>query len=240
MKRIRHLQTWTGLAGITALIVLMLWNHNLWARAALVLFVGLSIYVWLMLERKRQQEQSEALLIRTVNHYRHDWMNDFQVMLGYVRLKKYDRLAPNMEIVKMRLHQESCLSKLGSPSLIAYLISYRTTRPEVELEIAIEQEIQLDQLPVPLKQVTKRFRKVIEAFNTCAIPTDGEPNRLSVELDIEDQALLLDFVYEGQYEADSLKEAVAKIAKHSEREMFMEQQWNDDKIILMLRFPFQR
>ena len=97
----------------------------------------------------RQQEQlSHQKLIQVINRLRHDWMNDTQILFGYIQLKKFDNLQPYMEKIKMTMQQESNLSKLGIPSLIAFLLLFRVQSKSLELEVELDQEINLGQLPL--------------------------------------------------------------------------------------------
>ncbi len=73
-------------------------------------------------ELRQQEQHAHQKLIQVVNRLRHDWMNDTQILFGYIQLKKFDNLQPYMEKIKMTMQQESNLSKLGIPSFIAFLL----------------------------------------------------------------------------------------------------------------------
>ncbi|MDP4095653.1 Spo0B domain-containing protein [Paenibacillus sp. P96] len=66
--------------------------------------------------RRTLEEAANAAL----NHHRHDWMNDLQVLYGYIRMGKYDKSAECVERIKERAAQDSKLSKLGIPALIFF------------------------------------------------------------------------------------------------------------------------
>ncbi len=42
----------------------------------------------LALESAALASEQDLLVLRLFNHYRHDWMNDIQILMGYVQLKK--------------------------------------------------------------------------------------------------------------------------------------------------------
>lgn len=157
---------------------------------------------------ERHSEQEE-MFVRTINHLRHDWMNDIQVLYGYLKLKKYDKMHDYMEIVKEKMFRESGISRLGIPALTVYLQSFRVRCRSIRLEIEIEPELQLSGLPVDTGAVTDVIVSVIEAFvRHAGSPDDGEPNLLLFKLDIRGHALVISFEYEGSYDALPLEREV--------------------------------
>ena len=89
-------------------------------------------------------------------------MNDTQILFGYIQLKKFDNLRPYMEKIKMTMQQESNLSKLGIPSFIAYLLQFRVQSKTLELEVEVEQEINLGQLPLHDGLIERLVRQMVE------------------------------------------------------------------------------
>jgi hypothetical protein len=142
--------------------------------------------------------------LQTISHIRHDWMNDMQVLSGYIQLKKYDYLPPYMEKIRLRLQNESALGKLGVPSLIAYLLTFRTGCRAFELELEFPQEIHIAEMPLPEDIAERTIRYVLEAFRRHSKDYVSEPNVLTLEFAQEDDGLLLDFAYNGQYDAEGL------------------------------------
>src|SRR5690606_26969277 len=67
---------------------------------------------------KRELQARDELLINVINHLRHDWMNDIQVLYGYLRLNKQDKCLDYMEIIKQKAAQESLISRLGVTELV--------------------------------------------------------------------------------------------------------------------------
>lgn len=78
-------------------------------------------------ERKTIIQSMEKTAIASLNHHRHDWMNDLQVLYGYLRLGKLDKSLQCVERIKERVTEESRISKLGIPSLVFYLQSFRAS-----------------------------------------------------------------------------------------------------------------
>jgi hypothetical protein len=156
-----------------------------------------------LLEAQREASRNE--LLQTVGHLRHDWMNDIQVLSGYIQLKKYDYLLPYVEKIRAKMQNESSLAKLGVPSLIAYILTFRTECKEFELEVELPADIALNQLPIDVRTVESVVRQVTSGFRRHAQDYLDEPNVLGIEMAEEEEGLLLDFVYRGQYDEEALR-----------------------------------
>ena len=97
-------------------------------------------------ERRSLLESVQSTAVATLSHHRHDWMNDLQILYGYIQLRKYDKLAACVERIKERMLTESKISRLGIPSLTFYLQSFRELNNNVQLTVRIEDDLQLDTL----------------------------------------------------------------------------------------------
>ncbi|WP_165452136.1 Spo0B domain-containing protein [Paenibacillus thalictri] len=158
---------------------------------------------WALLENERRE--SENRMIRTLNHHRHDWMNDIQVLFGYIKLKKYEPLQDYVEKIKFNIGQESGISKLGVSRLVAYLLSFRTLTNEVRLEVEMGQEIRLSELPLDKQEAAEAIIELLEAFRLHAKPSSEDAGLISLELAVEEDHLLIDCVYQGGYNEPELK-----------------------------------
>lgn len=145
------------------------------------------------------------MFAETLNHFRHDWMNDIQVLYGYLKLKKYDKMHDYMETIREKLIGESCISKLGDPALIVYLQSYRVRCRSIRLEVELEPDVQLSQLPVDPGAVSGTIIAVVEAFTKQSVaPADGDVNRLRLKLSVQPDLLVIGFDYCGGYRQEGL------------------------------------
>ncbi|WJH32551.1 Spo0B domain-containing protein [Paenibacillus sp. CC-CFT747] len=155
-----------SLAGLAA--VPMDWPY----RVILALLGLLGLLGWrrsVQEQGKHREAAENNRLIKAMNEYRHDWMNDFQVLFGYIRLKKYDKLLDYMDKINADAYRESYVSKLGLPSLIVYFYSYRTDKKAMELEIEIEREIVLTKLPLDSEKAGELIRRTVELFRENAV-----------------------------------------------------------------------
>ncbi|MDF2814252.1 MAG: hypothetical protein K0Q81_452 [Paenibacillus sp.] len=181
------------------------------------------------------------LLIDVINHLRHDWMNDIQVLYGYLRLNKHDKLIEFMETIKQKAARESMISKLGVTELIVYLYTFRVQCPLIELEVELEQDFQLNELAVDAEQVATLVVAVLDCFKRRTYETGFvEPHHLQLEWNVEEDALALCFDFRGQCDQAALEQelniAIASAYEHMlvQLESEFESQWT----ALTLRIPF--
>ncbi|MED4603851.1 Spo0B domain-containing protein [Paenibacillus validus] len=165
----------------------------------------------LALESAALASEQDLLVLRLFNHYRHDWMNDIQILMGYVQLKKYDKLQAMMEKIKDKVQQESLISKLGIPSLIVYLLSFQTEVKELQLHMRMSEEIRLQELP-HAHEVAEGVKALMEGFKQEAVSsTNSEVNTLELTWSKQDRTLCLDISYEGGYLPERLQRLEASL-----------------------------
>ncbi|WNR45856.1 Spo0B domain-containing protein [Paenibacillus roseipurpureus] len=249
MKRARGTQVYLlalVLVGLTGMLIGQSWM----VRCAFLCVILASGYMYWNLEARRlgeasvsklSQERRDAHheLIAVVNRLRHDWMNDAQILFGYIQMKKFDNLRPYMEKIKLTMQQESNLSKLGIPSLIAYLLQFRVKSKTLELHVDIEQEINLGQLPLPDGLIESLIRQVVACVQESITFEDGESGTLSLEFDLQEDSLLLDFVYQGPYERERLEQSVAtQFASEGNQYLLENEDWHEEEASITLRLPF--
>lgn len=152
------------------------------------------------------ESEQDLRVLRLFNHYRHDWMNDIQILMGYVQLKKYDKLLKMMEKIKDKVQQESLISKLGMPSLILYLFAFKSEVKELQLNIRINEEIHLQELPYP-NEVAEGVMMLLEGFKQEALTqADSEVHALELTWSKQERTLSLHISYEGGYLPDRLQQ----------------------------------
>jgi stage 0 sporulation protein B (sporulation initiation phosphotransferase) len=150
-------------------------------------------------------------LIHLFNHYRHDWMNEIQLLYGYVKLKKYDKLEALMENIKTKVQHESYISKLGIPELVVYIFSSQTGEKELKLEVEMDQEIHLNELPVAGKIFSRLLMDIINAFKKAAKQCEDSGHGLRVKLAQTSDMLQVDCAYEGELTGEQLLPGLERV-----------------------------
>lgn len=183
----------------------------------------------------------EQLLLQMMGRMRHDLLNDLQILFGYIQLKKYDNLQASMEKIRGRILQDSNLFKLGIPSLIIYLLSSRCNIKEFELDIDLEEEINLAKLPINPEWIIIIIKEMIHLFQkTVAHRAEMDfANMLSIQFVPDDGALLLDFVFRGNYNQHLLEQGIEQILAEQEEKAAVELALAECEAAVTLKLPYQ-
>ena len=156
-------------------------------------------------------DEQRQLWIDTLSHARHDWMNDLQLLLGYVQLRKYDKIAQYVDMLKQRMAEESRVSKLGHPGLIEALLTYKTRNKPYEFVLRIGQtdtEDLRDAAPV-LNAAERVVRRLLTGFEASALRGEsGDENRLECSVETKPKGVMVLFIYQGAYAPSQLRHEV--------------------------------
>ncbi|KHL94697.1 hypothetical protein QW71_16450 [Paenibacillus sp. IHB B 3415] len=152
-------------------------------------------------ELRIQEKTLQQAANRTLNHHRHDWMNDLQVLYGYIQLGKPDKSVLCVERIKERIALDSRIAKLGVPSLVFYLQSFRTYRSSLELEIEVEEGLQLEDKLTPEtgNELTSVIMQTIRAYQYSGLVPQGEARKLRLGFSQEGRDILISFEGEGDH-----------------------------------------
>ncbi|QGQ95401.1 hypothetical protein EHS13_11160 [Paenibacillus psychroresistens] len=242
------MQQWQRIRSISTVVLLVSILLLIWAAPATLLSVGLAllgalgcagIFISIKEERKQLKAENRRQMIDLIGHYRHDWMNDIQLLFGYVTLKKYDKLNDCMDKIREKALQESGIAKLGIPSLVAFFVSFRLYYNALALELEMEEEINLASLPLDKEKVSHLVQMTVKLFNSLAIPSNDEPNILSVQFDLESEALVFDLIYQGGYDEVALRHEIKRILEFfTTKFATMEEEYTANQAVITIRLPF--
>ncbi|AWP29095.1 Spo0B domain-containing protein [Paenibacillus sp. Cedars] len=162
-------------AGLTSVIPVawMVWKPTWAAGAVLTAWAVAAAVCGAWLVRKSEERRQQAIIqnveqtaIQMLNHHRHDWMNELQILYGYIQLGKHDKSVRSVERIKERMATESRISKLGIPSLVFYLHSYRTYSNNLQLEVEVVDQVQLEDKvsPQTAESFTHAIIQTVRAF----------------------------------------------------------------------------
>lgn len=230
-----------ALAAAAALAGLVLFSAPTWGRVVLGLTVAVGFIGWQAAFSRRHSADSNRQIVGLLNRHRHDWMNDLQVLFGYVQLKKFDKLPDQMDKIRAKALFDGYLSKLGIPELVVYLFAFRAGAKAPALEVDLEQELDLRELQMSGYAVYKLIRGIIERFADGASGAlEEETGTLSIGFDREEEELLLDFIYRGAADTAVLREELRKfLRKFADSFEIREEEYGEDKAVLALALPFR-
>jgi hypothetical protein len=76
-------------------------------------------------------------------------------------------------------------------------------------------------------------------FHSLAVPSMDEPNVLSVQFDLESEALLFDLVYQGGYDESALRYKIKQILEaFNTRFATIEEEYTENQAVITFRLPF--
>jgi stage 0 sporulation protein B (sporulation initiation phosphotransferase) len=237
MSRWKGIQTASAAVLIASLAGLIAFADR-WMEAVFALLTLASMFIWVGVERKRLRHDDQAKLIRTINLHRHDWLNDLQILFGYISMKKYDNLQAYVDKIKVKIHHESHVSRLGYPELIVYILTFHTVPRPLSLEVEVEREIRLDTLPLDEGRFYSQFRELCEAFTRHAGVNETGVNVLSVGFDLEERHLLVDFMYQGVSQSSGLEKDIERLrGAYSSGFADIERELCGEKAVVTVRLP---
>ncbi|MEX2461508.1 MAG: Spo0B domain-containing protein [Paenibacillaceae bacterium] len=244
------MQHWQRIRIITVVVVLVSLLLLIWTAPTTWIAIGLAIlgvlacvgiFLSINMERKQQEAANQRQMIELISHYRHDWMNDLQLLFGYVSLKKYDKLDDCMDKIRSKALQESGIAKLGIPSLVAFFISFRLYYNALALELEAEEDINLASLPLDQEKVSRLVQMTVKLFHAHAIPSIEEPNVLSVQFDLESGALLFDLIYQGGYDELAIQQGIERILSvFTSQFVTIEEEYTVNQAVMTIRLPFHQ
>lgn len=150
-------------------------------------------------ERKQLLESFQRMAAATLGHHRHDWMNDLQILYGYIQLGKYDKLKDCVERIKERMAADSKISRLGIPSLVFYLHSFREMNGSIQLEVQIQDDLTLGESlsSEDAEQLTEAIMETIRFYQFTGRSSWGELPKLKLELSRMGDEIIAVFEREG-------------------------------------------
>ncbi|MCP3762599.1 sporulation initiation phosphotransferase B [Domibacillus sp. A3M-37] len=86
-------------------------------------------------------EKEEWTVVKTLRHARHDWMNDIQIVKGYLALNNLDEAARAADHIIVKAVQESRLCNLGMPGMAELFMTFNWSQHLFRLEYELDDGI---------------------------------------------------------------------------------------------------
>lgn len=197
---------WAVMVSVILPLGLVYWRASLLTYLLLFTWVAAVLafsQIWNRRQYERELRVQEYTLqqaaIRTLNHHRHDWMNDLQVLYGYIQLGKPDKTVQTVERIKERIALDSLIAKLGIPSLVFYIQSFRTHSTSMELLVQMDEGMSLeDKLSKETQdELTSVIMQTVRAYQYSEFSPQGEARKLVLHFRLEGQDIVISFEAEG-------------------------------------------
>ncbi len=147
----------------------------------------------------RMLENARSSALRTLSHHRHDWMNDLQILYGYIRLNKPDKAAQIVDRIRERMENDGRVSQLGNTELSNFLLSFRTVCDHMRLDVKVAEGVSLERVTADPAKLSACLIGLINAARFRAVTPSAGENVLSLYLHATDDGLRAEFAYEGQW-----------------------------------------
>lgn len=177
---------------------------------------------WMTKRHQEEQARMEVMcgeqkdrLLRIISRYRHDWMNDFQILIGNLRLKKYESVEGFVSKVIQRAREESRLSRLDDLELMEYFMEYNSNYSELQLTVDVEDTFRTEATPRFKEGFQYSLKPMIEAYRQYALQGYGEPNHLTLTIGMSDHQISVHFMFKGDMEERAWERTAQQIiAEH--------------------------
>ncbi|MWC28763.1 Spo0B domain-containing protein [Paenibacillus sp. MMS18-CY102] len=216
MKRVGSAKLYVSVSLLLPAACLFIWRTAWWPIVVFVVWSAITIVLWVHSERKEQRDRQARLghalqtsAIRTLNHHRHDWMNDLQVLYGYIRMNKQDKAVQCVEGIRERMIAESRIAKLGVPSLVTYLQSFRTMTHSMQLHVVIDGELDMEEIPIDKNGVAETLIDIMNVYRFGMKQSTGEPAKLTLQMARDNKSLHAVFFYDGEW--NDIEDSMHKI-----------------------------
>ncbi|WP_058307254.1 Spo0B domain-containing protein [Gracilibacillus massiliensis] len=102
----------------------------------------------------------EQDVVEMLRHYRHDWLNDLQLILGYAQLGKLDKIQSKITDIIDRSNQERGLDRLNIPKTFVWLyqLNWRSDSFELQFQSLMDQQTVIIDDDALLSNIQKIFQ----------------------------------------------------------------------------------
>ena len=188
-------------------------------------------------ELKVFTEQTD-LLLQVLNHQRHDWLNHFQVLLGYLRLGKPEQGEKYLQRITNLVCQESMIARINCPPLAVLFLTFNALHKDLLLEVEVANQTDLSTLVMGSGKFASLVTELISIIKEHQQVSEYEANSLLVSLASTDHAVEVRFDLTGTL-FESGNEEVEKLLERGENTQMIVEEWSktDQEWVLALTVP---
>lgn len=179
---------WVWLIAALPASAIIIWPESRWINVFVIAWIGIIWFIYNRLDKKLAAEQlhktiksNQKMSITTMNHYRHDWMNQLQVLFGYISLGKKEKCIEYVEKIKGRMFVESQIAKLEEPGLVSYLQAFRIFPAHFELEVKFVSECKNEHYIDD--QISELIIAILNLYRRHAVANARQENVLTLTFD---------------------------------------------------------
>jgi hypothetical protein len=244
---------WSVAAAVSLVVpatAMIVWPDARWPELLLAGWAVAAALVLVEAERRanrrrigRLLEQQQQFSLRLLSQNRHDWMNDLQILYGYLRLQKYHKAIEAVDRIRERMERESRVARLGSARLSSFLLSFRVLSDTLRLEVQVDDDVALDGPEVWRDRLAKAVMDLVNAVRFRVVRGSNREHTLYLTFARGDRGIELRLRFAGEVTAvEELREewqnALGGIGRLAEFRLAEETDENaNDRLCAVVAFP---
>jgi stage 0 sporulation protein B (sporulation initiation phosphotransferase) len=176
----------------------------------------------------------ERTILEILSQNRHDWLNQIQLIKGYLELERPERALYVIEDIIVQTHQESLLSRLDLPEFSEWLLTHSWNQPllQIEFEILMEDEGQ----PCPDKAITSFFTQLSSKLEYRLDPKLEQ--QLFIQICPSKHELCFNCEFQGRMVNESnWKKVWLELCQSTSEAKFNTKELSENGIVFSVRWP---
>lgn len=243
-----------SVAAVVSLVVpaaaMIVWPDARWPAFLLAFWALAAAMAVVEAERRadrrrlgRLLEQQQQFSLRLLSQNRHDWMNDLQILYGYLRLQKYHKAIEAVDRIRERMERESRVARLGNARLSSFLLSFRVLSETLRLEVHVDDDFALDGPEVWRDRLAKAVIDLVNAVRFRVVRGSHREHTLHLAFSRGDRGVELRLRFSGEVTAfEELREewqnVLGGIGRLAEFRLTDETDGNaNDRLCAVVAFP---
>lgn len=180
------------------------------------------------------------MLLTILNQQRHDWLNHFQVLLGYLRLGRPEEGEAYLQRVTEQTHQESHIARIQCPPLSVFFLTFHALHSDLRLEVEIYNDVDLSTLQIPQMDLYHFITQVIYTMKKYIPTDDAELPNLLVSLESKEGGVHFHFDMETTFSASAKPELEKLLVSGKEKGCtILHNTYEEDEWVLEFLIPYR-
>jgi stage 0 sporulation protein B (sporulation initiation phosphotransferase) len=156
-------------------------------------------------EQKLFTQQTDQLL-KVLNQQRHDWLNHFQVLLGYLRLGRPEQGEEYLKRVTELAYQDSMIARINSSLLSVFFLTFNALHTDLLLDVEVCNQVNLKEASVPETDLFRVVTDVVFAVKDHVNKPEYEPASMLVSVLADESGIHFRFDLAGGLRASGRSE----------------------------------
>ncbi|SDK40586.1 Spo0B domain-containing protein [Sediminibacillus albus] len=138
-------------------------------------------------------------VVNLLSHYRHDWMNELQLLTGYASMGKLDKVQDKIQQISMAMEKERRISNAGLPRTALWAISFNWNYSNFRLDYQIY--LEKNQHTVYDEQIVSRLQTITDLLEAHSNSMELYEGELTLRCGKEDaNSIEVQLLFTGAFE----------------------------------------